>query len=267
MGDSGQARRMRNKSLSRRLALLVTACLAGCALAGCWPARWARVEPGQYSVVCGEGAANEAAMGASQGMEIDREEGVVVFALADGSEIITTFVPRERAAWPSGCPTNIHSTHMEVLDIEEEALTIEAVTFSHPILVRACPPEPERVVLREDGEIGGGGGACADWSRCIFFGPARDRLWMASDRKVSTEGATPVNISVVSQDADLDPSTWAVTSPPAHGTVVNNYDGTVTYTPASGYRGTDAFTYRICNFDGTWDTATIEIITGATDDG
>jgi hypothetical protein len=229
--------------------------------------RWAEIEPGQYSVVCGEGMANRVAMRAIQKVDIDREHGLVVFTLADGSELATPFVPRDRAKWPSGCPTNIHSTHMEVLDLEAEILTIEAAAFSHPILVRACPPDPVRVVLREDGEIGGGGGACANQSECMFFGPERELSWKAGDRTVSAESGVAVTTEIIPETGDLDPGTFTVTSPPAHGTVVNNYDGTVTYTPASGFHGTDAFTYQICDFDGYWDTAVISVTVGATDDG
>ncbi|MDY6876648.1 MAG: hypothetical protein SWK90_10680 [Chloroflexota bacterium] len=70
-----------------------------------------------------------------------------MFTLTDGTEIVASFVPRDRAEWPSGCPANINSTRMEVLDIEEDPLTIGAVVFSDPILVRDCPPDPMRVVL------------------------------------------------------------------------------------------------------------------------
>jgi uncharacterized repeat protein (TIGR01451 family) len=38
-----------------------------------------------------------------------------------------------------------------------------------------------------------------------------------------------------------------VPTPPAHGTVVVNPDGTVTYTPATNYAGPDSFTYRVCD--------------------
>jgi len=98
--------------------------LVGCTLSGCSTARWAGVESGEYVVVCGGGEANEVAMRAIQKMEIDRDQRVAVFTLVDGSEIVTSFVPRDRAEWPAGCPTNIGSTHMEVLDIQEDTLTI-----------------------------------------------------------------------------------------------------------------------------------------------
>ena len=267
MAQAGTIRWLWKRRWSLGAALMVSTLLAGWLLAGCSMTRRVGIESGQYSVVCGEGAANGAAMRAIQGMDIDREQRLVTFALVDGSEIITPFVPRDRADWPAGCPTNIHSTHMEVLDLEAEVLTFGDHTLGRPVLVRACPPDPVQVVLREDGEIGGGGAACTSQSECIFFGPVRDRLWSASDRIVSTEGGMAVSVSIVSGDGSLDPGTLAFTRQPAHGTVVNNHDGTLSYLPTIGFYGTDAFAYRICDFEGYWDSATIAVTVGATDDG
>ncbi|QKX05657.1 tandem-95 repeat protein [Aquimarina sp. TRL1] len=52
------------------------------------------------------------------------------------------------------------------------------------------------------------------------------------------------------------------------GTIINNGDGTFTYTPVSGYTGTDTFTYTICDNDtptASCDTATVTIT--ITDEG
>lgn len=238
---------------------IVMAAVVGCVLSGC--ATWTGIESGEYVLVCDGGEANEAAMRAIQKVEIDRDQRVAVFTLVDGSEMVTSFVSRDRAEWPAGCPTNIGSTNMEVLDIEEDALTIESVTFNNPILVRGCPPDPMRVVLREDGEIGGAGGACTWPNQCIFFGPQRDREWVANDRAASTYEETPVTIEIIASEVngDIDPQTFTVTTGPASGTVVNNYDGTVTYTPNTSFNGVDSFTYRICDIYGYWDTATITL--------
>jgi len=77
--------------------------LLGC-LAGCSTTRWAGIESGEYAVVSDRGEANEVAMRAIRNMKIDRDERVAVFALADSSEIMTSFVPRDRTEWPAGCP-------------------------------------------------------------------------------------------------------------------------------------------------------------------
>jgi hypothetical protein len=58
---------------------------------------------------------------------------------------------------------------MEVLELEIETLTIASTTFHRPLLVRNCPPNPEEVVLRSSGEIGGAGTACSWTDECIAF--------------------------------------------------------------------------------------------------
>ena len=45
----------------------------------------------------------------------------------------------------------------------------------------------------------------------------------------------------------------------SNANVVLNADGTVTYSPASGYTGTDSFTYTICDDDDTCSEATVSI--------
>ena len=138
--------------------------------AGCVMDRWAEVEPGEYAAVRGIGTASEAAVQGIQKVKIDRDKHTATFTLLDGSQIVASFAPRERAGWPAGCPSNVNSTRMEVLDIQEHILVIEPATFSNPVLARDCPSDPVQIVLREDGSIGGGGGACTGASECILFG-------------------------------------------------------------------------------------------------
>jgi probable HAF family extracellular repeat protein len=49
---------------------------------------------------------------------------------------------------------------------------------------------------------------------------------------------------------------------PAHGTAVLNPDGGFVYTPAQGYSGPDAFTYRAINITGTSNLATVSLTVG-----
>jgi hypothetical protein len=154
------------------VAVLLTAlALGGVLLAGCSLSRRAEVEPGEYVVLNDGATPNRAAAQEIQGVAIDRDKRLIVLTRVDGSEIVTSFVARDRTKWPAGCPSNVHSTRMEVLEIAEDPLTIGATTFSHPVLVRDCPPDPMRLVLREDGAIGGGGSACPHPVPCIYFAP------------------------------------------------------------------------------------------------
>ena len=62
-------------------------------------------------------------------------------------------------------------------------------------------------------------------------------------------------ITVLANDTDVDGDTLAVTaaSDGAHGTVVINGDGTLTYTPVADYHGEDSFSYT--SSDGQGGTA------------
>ena len=62
----------------------------------------------------------------------------------------------------------------------------------------------------------------------------------------------PVAIAVLSMDNDpssaLVPSSVAITAAPAHGTTaINTANGEITYTPATGYHGTDTFRYTVAD--------------------
>lgn len=74
---------------------------------------------------------------------------------------------------------------------------------------------------------------------------------------------TPAIINLVSNDTDvngnLDPASVTVISNPSNGTAVRSDPGRVTYTPNSGYSGTDAFTYRVCDTLNACDTAVVNI--------
>lgn len=160
----------RRKKTPVAMAVMALA-LAAILLAGCSMYRWAKVDPGEYVILRREVAAERAAEQAIQKLQVDRDSRLLVLTLVDGSEIVTSFVSRDRREWPSGCPSNLNSTRMEVLEIAEDPLAIGAATFRHPILVRDCPPDPIRLVLREDGAIGGAGNACPNLEPCIYFAP------------------------------------------------------------------------------------------------
>jgi hypothetical protein len=74
---------------------------------------------------------------------------------------------------------------------------------------------------------------------------------------LATTSGVPVITPVLGEDPEREPLEVAVVDPPASGTAVAApgrllpVDDALTYTPAAGFTGTDAFTYRV--FDGvTW---------------
>jgi hypothetical protein len=90
----------------------------------------------------------------------------------------------------------------------------------------------------------------------------------AVDDAASTNEDTPVTIDVVANDTDtVDPSltvTGVING--SNGTVVNNDNGTVSYTPNLNFNGTDAFTYTVTDDAGNSATATVTItVTGVND--
>jgi hypothetical protein len=148
--------------------IILFSCLVGCTLD-----RSLRIDTGFYNMGGVRGKDQVEARRTIKQLAIDRDGNLAVFTLADGSEIVTEFKQRDREAWPEGCPTNIYAHRMEVMEIEQETLVIGGISIVNPILVRNCPPEPNQVVLREDGDIGnarGRSGTACSWSAmCIFF--------------------------------------------------------------------------------------------------
>ncbi|HEY7476807.1 MAG TPA: Ig-like domain-containing protein [Actinomycetota bacterium] len=81
---------------------------------------------------------------------------------------------------------------------------------------------------------------------------------VAQDQTVSTPQDTPLDLTLAATDADDDPLTYAVTSPPTNGTLSGTAPD-LTYTPDAGFTGSDGFTF-VAN-DGTADSneATVSI--------
>jgi alkaline phosphatase len=71
----------------------------------------------------------------------------------------------------------------------------------------------------------------------------------ANNDTATTNENTPVNINVIANDTDsdgtIDPATVTITGNPANGAAVANGNGTVTYTPNTGFSGTDTFRYKV----------------------
>lgn len=86
---------------------------------------------------------------------------------------------------------------------------------------------------------------------------------VANDDTAVTDEDVAVLIDATANDTDpdnnLDPSTATVVTGPASGTLVNNGDGTFTYTPDADFNGSDSFTYEVSDTDGASDTATVSI--------
>ncbi|TDW41726.1 CshA-type fibril repeat protein, partial [Roseinatronobacter bogoriensis subsp. barguzinensis] len=84
---------------------------------------------------------------------------------------------------------------------------------------------------------------------------------IAADDTYEGEFDAVITGNVLDNDTDPDKDTICVTSntDPANGTVTVNPDGTFSYTPNTGFSGTDQFTYTISDGNGGTDTATVTL--------
>jgi hypothetical protein len=94
---------------------------------------------------------------------------------------------------------------------------------------------------------------------------ANDTAPVAQNQTITTTQNTPVNIVLTATDANVNNTlTYGIVSGPAHGTLSGTLPQ-LTYTPASGFSGTDSFTFRANDSALNSNTATITInVNGAT---
>ena len=121
---------------------------------------------------------------------------------------------------------------------------------------------------------GGGGGSSFGPSGVVFDNGVRqgnglvkitfdtpNQAPVAKDDSATTNEDKATDIDVLSNDSDAEDDTLSVSSftQPSNGTVSENDDGTLTYTPEKDFNGSDSFTYKAT--DGTADSepATVSI--------
>ncbi len=97
-----------------------------------------------------------------------------------------------------------------------------------------------------------------DWTVGVSSAP--QPLVAAAESAATTTNA-PIRIAVLANDFAPDGSAPTVTAvgAAAHGTTVRNGDGTITYTPAAGYTGSDSFSYSISDASGQTASASVTV--------
>jgi uncharacterized repeat protein (TIGR01451 family)/fimbrial isopeptide formation D2 family protein len=91
----------------------------------------------------------------------------------------------------------------------------------------------------------------------------------AVDDAASTGAGDVVTTTVRANDTSASGQSLAlpgIVTGPGHGTVVVNADGSISYTPAAGFSGTDVYTYQVCDTSHptpVCDTATVTITVAA----
>lgn len=81
---------------------------------------------------------------------------------------------------------------------------------------------------------------------------------VAHDAAVTTAEDTPVEITLRATDANDDPLTYRIVTGPAHGNLTGT-PPTLTYTPATGFSGTDTFTFAAHDGQAESSPATVTI--------
>ncbi len=96
----------------------------------------------------------------------------------------------------------------------------------------------------------------------ITVTPVNDAAVATNDTETTDED-TSVVISVLDNDSDVDMDMLTIVGFQAMsvegGTIADNMDGTLTYTPAADFNGTDTFTYTISDGNGATATATVTV--------
>ena len=82
----------------------------------------------------------------------------------------------------------------------------------------------------------------------------------ATDDAVTTDEDTPVLVTLIVSDVDMDSLSCGTATPePAHGSVVFNAGCTATYTPDPDFVGQDTFAYRVDDGNGGFALALVTV--------
>ncbi len=128
------------------------------------------------------------------------------------------------------------------------------------------PPANFHGVVTFTYTVSDGNGGTATATVTVTVAPVNDTPIAMPDFAGVDPGASVV-IDVRGNDLGLGdgPITTTATTP-AHGTVVVNADGTITYTPTADYRGADTFEYTVTDVDGETSTTIVMVTVGLDSD-
>ena len=121
------------------------------------------------------------------------------------------------------------------------------------------------MLVNDQGGTGSGGARIGSGDLAITVNAAQDAPVAQMDSFLTDEDI-PLTITIATglldNDTDVDGDALALQSftQPGRGAVVNNGDGTLTYTPTLNYNGLDSFTDTIHDGNGNTDTAIVNIV-------
>jgi hypothetical protein len=93
----------------------------------------------------------------------------------------------------------------------------------------------------------------------IFGSSASNSPPVANNQAVTTNKNTAKAITLTATDANNDPLTYTIVTPPAHGTITAGTGAARTYTPTTNYVGPDSFTFKANDGNVDSNTATVSI--------
>jgi hypothetical protein len=108
--------------------------------------------------------------------------------------------------------------------------------------------------------VSDGNGGLDDAMVTLTVTPVNDDP-VAADDAATTDEDIPVNVAVLANDTDVDGDALNAISvtQPLHGVALIELDGTITYTPTTGYHGSDSFVYIVSDGHGGLDEATVTL--------
>lgn len=114
--------------------------------------------------------------------------------------------------------------------------------------------------------------ACSNAVVLITITPVNDAPTATNDSYTTNEDVVLIGSTVLVNDLDEDGNSLTVTgvaiTPPLHGNLLLNANGTFIYTPAANYSGTDSFVYQVCDngIPSLCSNATVSITINAVND-
>jgi hypothetical protein len=148
-----------------------------------------------------------------------------------------------------------------------------SVPFNY--VVGSPAPNPSFILITFTTNKTPGGGTAndevlVDDIQLVYNPVITNQQMTANDDAASTNQNTAVTISVLANDTDpennISPSSVTITQQALNGTAVANANGTITYTPNTGFFGADNFNYQVCDGDSpiTCDQANVTLVINQT---
>ncbi len=141
----------------------------------------------------------------------------------------------------SGDPDNIQPVNLTVSGASFASI-IRNITLPHQFTLRLTPALSDAgtrdlTLVATDNQ----GGSTSRVIHLTVVIP--NRAPVANNQSVTTDEDTPKQITLAATDADNNPLTYMVVTPPAHGALTGTAPN-LTYTPALNYNGSDSFTFK-----------------------